>query len=355
MVVSFPVMFPSPSVAMPDDAGAQGAATRMRDVAQRAGVSPMTVSRALRDPSKVSPAVLRLVEEAVRAVGYVPNRLAGGLSSMRTNVVGMVVPSLDNSLYSPTIQGVSAVLHAAGYQLMIGECGHSPQGEEALVAAFLAQRVAGLMLHGVHHTEAAAAMLRRAGIPVVETGSLSAKPLDMVVSYSNEAAAQAMTLHLHRLGYRRIACVTLPSAGNERSRDRQRGYRAALASVGLEADPALLMEMPPGLASGAEAVVRLLQSPAPPDAVFFAGDVLAAGALFECQRRGWAVPTRVALAAFDDIDILRHVVPPVSTLRLPRAEIGRRGAEVLLDRIEGRAAGTVAVDLGFEIVQRGST
>ncbi|KAA2212619.1 LacI family DNA-binding transcriptional regulator [Teichococcus oryzae] len=340
---------------MPDDAGAPGAGARMRDVAQRAGVSPMTVSRALRDPSKVSPAVLRRVEEAVRAVGYVPNRLAGGLSSMRTNVVGMIVPSLDNSLYSPTIQGVSAVLHASGYQLMIGECGHRVEGEEGLIAAFLAQRVAGLMLHDTRHTAEALAMLRRAGVPVVETGTLALDPLDMVVSYSNEAAAQAMTLHLHRLGYRRIACVTLPSAGNERSRERQKGYRAALAVAGLALDPALVLEMPPGLASGAEAVVRLLQSAAPPDAIFFAGDVLAAGALFECQRRGWDIPGQVAVAAFDDIDILRHTVPPVTTLRLPRAEIGRRGAEVLLDRIEGRATGRVAVDLGFEIIQRGST
>lgn len=340
---------------MPDDSGGRAVTTRMRDVAQRAGVSPMTVSRALRDPSKVSEGVRLRVEEAVRAVGYVPNRLAGNLSSMRTNIVGLIVPSLDNSLYAPTIQSISAVLRDGGYQLMIADSGYVMDAEGALITAFLAQQVAGLVLHDTRHTEAACAMIRRAEVPVVETGTLAAEPLDMVVSYSNHDATVAMVRHLHRLGYRRIAFVSLPAAGNERSRDRQVGYRAAMASLGLPIDPALMLEMPPGLASGAEAVVRLMQLSEPPDAIFMAGDVLAAGALFECQRRGWAVPDKVALAAFDDIDMLRHVVPPVTTLRLPRAGIGRRAAEVLLDRIEGRSRERVVVDLGFEIIQRDST
>ncbi|WP_043838275.1 LacI family DNA-binding transcriptional regulator [Muricoccus aerilatus] len=340
---------------MPDDAGGRGTSSRMRDVAQRAGVSPMTVSRALRDPSKVSEPVRRRVEEAVRAVGYVPNRLAGNLSSMRSNVIGLIVPNLDNSLYAPTIQGVSAVLRDSGFQLMIADGGYSMEGEEALITAFLAQQVAGLMLHDTRHTPAAVEMIRRAGVPVVETGTLVPDPLDMAVSYSNHDAARAMVLHLHRLGYRRIAFVSLSATHNDRSRDRQRGFRTAMGELGLQAEPRLMLEMPPGLASGAEAVVRLVQGEAAPDAVFFAGDVLAAGALFECQRRGWAVPGRVALAAFDDIDMLRHVVPPITTLRLPRAGIGRRGAEVLLDRIQGRSQERVVVDLGFEIIQREST
>jgi len=340
---------------VPGDPGGPGANSRMRDVASRAGVSTMTVSRALKDPSKVSEAVRLRVAEAVRAVGYVPNRLAGNLSSMRSNVIGLIVPGLENSLFAPTIQGVSEVLRRTGYQLMIADSLYDDTAEEQLVEAFLAQRVAGLMLHDTHHTRAVHDMLRRAAVPVVETGTLVSDPLDMVVSYSNHDASAAMVRHLHRLGYRRIGFVSLPAANNDRSRDRQAGYRAALAALGLPVEPGLMLEMPSGLASGAEAVVRLVEGASPPDAVFLAGDVLAAGALFECQRRGWAVPGRVALAAFDDIDMLRHVVPPITTLRLPRAAMGRRGAEVLLDRIEGRSTERVRVDLGFEIIQREST
>jgi LacI family transcriptional regulator, gluconate utilization system Gnt-I transcriptional repressor len=328
---------------------------RMRDVARVARVSAMTVSRALKEPDRVSPAVRQRVAAAVRAVGYVPNRLAGSLSSSRSSVVGLVVPSIENSLFASTIQGISDVLRRHDHQLMIADSGYGAEAEEAAIRAFLGQRVAGLILHDTTHTPEAVAMLRRSGVPVVENGTLTPRPLDMVVSYSNHDAARAMTRHLVRLGYRRIGFVSLPAAGNERSRDRQRGHRAALEEAGRPLDPRLVLEMPPGLASGAEALLRLLEGGGDPDAIFFAGDVLAIGAVLECARRGWRVPDKVAIAAFDNIDLLGHLVPPVTTLRLPRHEIGRRSAEVLLDRIHGRAAGPVAVDLGFEIIHRAST
>jgi LacI family gluconate utilization system Gnt-I transcriptional repressor len=328
---------------------------RMRDVARLAAVSTMTVSRALNDPGKVSAEVRRRVEAAVRELGYVPNRVAGSLSSRRSRLVGLIVPTIDNSLYSSTIQAVSEVLRRNGYQLMIADCGYDSAAEASLIGAFLAQQAAGLILHNASHGDAARELIRRAGVPVVEIGNQPAAPLDMVVSYSNHDAARAMTQHLARLGYRRIGMVTLPAANNDRSRDRLRGYRAALAEAGLADDPRLVLEMPPGLQAGAEAVVRLAGGEAPADAIFFAGDVLAVGALFECQRRGWPVPGRVALAAFDNIDLLRHVVPRITTLRLPRVEIGRQAAELLLERIQGRASGPRAVDLGFEILHRAST
>ena len=315
----------------------------------------MTVSRALTDPGKVSADVRARVAEAVRRVGYVPNKLAGSLSSSRTRVIGLVVPSIDNSLFSATIQGISDVLRRHDHQLMIADSGYSLEAEEAAIRAFLEQRVAGLILHDTTHTAEAKRVIALSGVPVVENGTLTPEPLDMVVSYSNEDAARAMTLHLARLGYRRIGFVSLHAGANARSRDRQRGYRAALEQAGLPFDPQLMLEMPSGLASGAEALVRLVVTEAPADAIFFAGDVLAMGASLECARRGWAVPQKVALAAFDNFDLLGHLVPPVTTLRLPRLEIGRRSAEVLLDRIEGRSTGAVSVDLRFEIIHRAST
>jgi LacI family gluconate utilization system Gnt-I transcriptional repressor len=328
---------------------------RMRDVAERAGVSTMTVSRVLNDPDRVSPEVRRRVEDAVRDIGYVPNRLAGSLSSNRSNVAGLIVPSIRNTLFSDTIQGISDVLRRNGHHLMVADSGYSPAEEEALVTAFIAQRVAGLMLHNTTHTPALRTLIRRSGVPVVENGMLTDDPLDMVVSYSNAGAARAMTLHLLRLGYRRIGLVTLPLLHNERSRERREGYAAALAESGLAVDPRIMLEMPPGLPSGCEAIIRLVEMSPSVDAVFFAGDVLAIGALLECQRRGWAVPGRVAIASFDDVDLLRQLNPAITTVRLPRLEIGRRSAEILLDRIRGRSAERIRVDLGFEIIQRGST
>jgi LacI family transcriptional regulator, gluconate utilization system Gnt-I transcriptional repressor len=332
-----------------------GDAIKMRDIARHAGVSPMTVSRALRDPATVSEKMRRKVDAAVREFGYLPNRIAGSLSSSRSNVVGLIVPSIRNSLYAGMIQAISDMLRANGLHLMIANSGHRLEDEEALVSALLAQRVCGLVLHNTMHSRRVRDLVRKTGVPAIETGNLPADPLDMAVSYSNFEAARAMTLHLARLGYRKIGFVTLPLRDNDRSEERRRGYFAALQELGLPADPTLVLEAAGGFSEGADAVVRLVQAHPDLDAGFFAGDVLAVGALFECQRRGWAVPGRVAIASFDDLDLLRHAVPAVTTLRIPRQEIGRRSAELLVNRLHGAPAEPVRIDVGFEIVQREST
>ncbi len=329
---------------------------RMRDVAQRAGVSTMTVSRALSEPDKVSSEMRERVLAAVRDLGYVPNHLARSLSSSRSTTIGLIVPSIDNSIYTQTVKALSDVVRRAGFQLMIAECGYDPLEEEELIATFLAHRVAGLVLHNAEHSEAARAMIRQSGVPVVENGNLPRDPLDMVVSYSNRDASLAMTMHLGRLGYRHIAFASLHAANNDRSRDRIEGYLAALARLGRSPDPRLIVETPRGLAAGAAVLTGLLHSMPEVDALFCAGDVLAAGALFECQRRGWAVPGRIAIASFDDLDLMRHMVPTVTALRLPRYEIGERSAQMLLSRIIDDAdhlRGSV-IDLKFEIIQRES-
>jgi len=332
-----------------------GDTIKMSDIARHAGVSPMTVSRALNDPSTVSEKMRRKVEAAVREFGYLPNRIAGSLSSKRSNVVGLVVPSIQNSLYASMVQAISDVLRTNGFHLMIANSGHRLDEEEALIAAFLAQRVCGLILHNSTHNKRVRDLVRSTGVPVIETGNLPAEPLDMAVSYSNFEAARAMTAHLGRLGYRKIGFVTLPLRDNDRSQERRRGYFAALKELGLPADPGLVLEAAGGFAEGADAVVRLIQTHPGLDAAFFAGDVLAVGALLECQRRGWAVPGRVAIASFDDLDLLRHAVPTVTTLRIPRHEIGRRSAELLVNRLLGASPERIKIDLGFEIVQRDST
>ncbi len=246
------------------------------------------------------------------------------------------------------------MLRTAGMHLLIADSGYSLQEEEDLIGAFLEQRVCGLILHNTDHTTRALHMIKRSGVPVIETGDLPRDPIDMVVSYSNSDAAKTMTLHLAARGYRRIGFVSLDTKINRRARERQRGYLAALKALGREKDPLLMSEVGPGLTSGAHAMVDMLTRSPDVDAIFFAGDVLAIGALFETQRRGWKVPGRIAIAGFDDLDILQHTVPRLTCLRLPRLEIGRRGAEALLERVHG-AGGQTRLDLGFEVIQREST
>jgi len=315
----------------------------------------MTVSRAMRNPDSVSPAVLKSVQRAIDKSGYVPNRVAGNLSSNRTSVVALIIPSLRNALYAEMIKGISDVLSRSNLHLMISDSGLDLQEEEKLVAEYVAQRVCGIILHNTKHTQRTVDMLRKSATACVETGNLTSTPIDMVVSYSNHAAGKAMAEHLLGLGYRRFAFASLPVARSERLRQRRNGFLAGLRKAGIEIDPALLLEVDAGLNSGAQALADVLARAPRTQAVFFAGDVLAAGAIFECQRRGLDVPKRIAIAASDDNDLMQNMVPPITTVAFPRYEIGVRSAEMIVARGAGEAVDATRVDLGFSVIQRGST
>jgi LacI family transcriptional regulator, gluconate utilization system Gnt-I transcriptional repressor len=327
----------------------------MKDVARLAGVSTMTVSRAMRAPERVSPHVLALVQSAITQSGYVPNRIAGSLSSNRTAVVALIVPSLRNALYAEMIKGISDVLMRNNLHLMISDSGFDLEEEEQLVSEYVAQRVCGIVLHSTKHTQRTVDVLRASTTACVETGTLVTQPIDMVVSYSNFAAGKAMAAHLLSQGYRRFAFASLAVATSERLRQRRNGFLAGLRQAGFGIDASLIQEVEPGLESGSRALARIVETNPHVDAVFFAGDVLAAGALFECQRRGLAVPSRIAVAASDDNDLMQNMVPPLTTVAFPRYAIGVRSAELIVARTRGEDVPVKRVDMGFTVIQRGST
>jgi len=327
----------------------------MKDVARLAGVSTMTVSRAMRSPDSVSPHVLANVQSAITRSGYVPNRIAASLSSNRTAVVALIVPSLRNALYAEMIKGISDVLTRNNLHLMISDSGFDLTEEETLVSEYVAQRVCGIVLHNTKHTQRTTDMLRASATACVETGNLVTNPIDMVVSYSNYAAGKAMAEHLLLLGYRTFAFASLAVATSDRLRQRRNGFLTGLRKASISIDPALILEVDAGLESGARALGRIVDTNPAVDAIFFAGDVLAAGAIFECHRRGLEVPSRIAIAASDDNDLMQNIVPPLTTVAFPRYEIGVRSAEAIVARTKGLDAGLSTVDLGFTVIQRGST
>jgi LacI family gluconate utilization system Gnt-I transcriptional repressor len=327
----------------------------MTEVAQRAKVSAMSVSRALRSPDKVSSETLRKVQKAVREMGYVPNRLAGGLKATRTQLAAAIVPSVRNSLFAATLQGLTDTLRKKGINLMLGDSGYSQQDEESLIATFLAHRPCGLVLHNTTHTAGARRLLRNANIPIVEMGNLISRPIDLVVSYSNFEAAKAMTSYLIGRSYRRIAFAGLPITYNERAAERQRGYRAALAEAKLPADETIIIETPGSFENGSEVMIRLMGLRPKIDAVFFAGDVLVIGAMMECIHRGWEVPKQVALAGFDDWEISKQFATPITALDIPRYLIGERAAGLMMRRLDGEDEKIAPIDVGFRIIERKST
>lgn len=329
-------------------------APRLVDVAQLAELSPITVSRALREPHKVSPQARARVAAAVAATGYVPDLVASSLTSRRTRLVGLVIPTITASIYAATVAGLTEVLRARSFEALIGDSGYALDGEEKLVAAFLGRRADGIVLSNVHHSDATRTLLARSRVPVVETGNLTTNPIDMVVGFSNYDAARAMMEHLVRCGHRVIGFIGAPTAGNPQAADRRRAYVDSVATHRLARARTLVAECPSDLGAGAGALLELIERNPRISAIFAASEVRAIGALLECQRRGWKVPDRIAIAGFNDAGLGAHLVPALTTVRVPRGEIGRRAAQMILGRLQGQPIAEPIVDMGFEIVRRES-
>lgn len=326
--------------------------TGVREVAALAGVSPITVSRALADPARVSPQTRQRVAAAVEATGYIPNRVAGSLSSNRTRTVAAIVPTLRNSIPADFIDGMTEVLRARGYHLLLGSSGFSVAEEEALVLEFLARRVDGIYLTGATHTSRTRDTLQRLATPTVEVACLPPEPIDLAVGFSNAGAMRDMTRHMAQRGHRRIAFFSGPLHDNERQVWRRDGHRRAVAELGLDDDPALMAEMPMDLTGTAAALDALWRRRPDVEALVCSSDILALGAIFECHKRGVAIPAKLAISGFEDMEIARFVRPTLTTVRIDRHGIGARAAEMLLDRIDGQDIAQPVVDLGYEIVQR---
>ncbi len=331
----------------------------MRDVADAANVSLITVSRAFRQPELVLPQTRSRIEEAAKETGYVPNLAARSLQLNRTHIVAVLLPALNNSIFAVTAQGISDVFEPRGYQIMVGNLGDNRyrEAEERLVSAFLGRRPDGIVLTAADHSENTRRLLTNSGIPVVEIWSATPKPIDMSVGVSNIEAARAMVLDLARTGYRNIGLLTGQYVGNQITDDRLRGYELALKELGRPLRPELIVKtpVPLNLDSGGIGLMRLMEQAPEVDAVFCAGDVFAHGALLACLAKGIDVPGRVAVAGIGDLELSSRLPPGLTTVRVNGYDLGRRAARMILAELDGRPPRRRVVDLGFEIIRRGST
>jgi LacI family gluconate utilization system Gnt-I transcriptional repressor len=336
----------------------------MADIAARVGVSKMTVSRALNrsghSPRGTSEALRQRILAACAEMGYVIDQTARTFASKRSGFVAVLVPTLNNSNFSETLHGLTAAVEGAGLQLLLGYTDYSIDAEERLIKTMLMRRPEGLVLTGGSHTPAARAMVLTSGIPVVETWDLPAEPLAHAVGFSNADATAAMVHHLHGRGYRRIAFVGGVAGRDARGDDRCRGYRRAIRQLGLpEGRVFSLGQAPIPMAQGTEAVAQVAQQWPEVDAIVCVSDPPAFGALMECQRRGWAVPGRIAIAGFGDFEVAKACHPRLTTVAVDCEGIGRQAGEVLLRAIDAARAGqrlpAQTVPIPFRIEQREST
>lgn len=342
-------------------AGGAAEATRavptMADVAGRAGVSTMTVSRALKGGSTVSEATRRRIMQAVDDLGYVLDQTAGTLSSKRSGFVAVLIPSLNNSNFSDTVGGIGRAFEGSGLQMLLGATGYDRHKEEELIAALLRRRPEAIVVTGGSHTERARRILASAGVPVIEMWDLPRQPIGHVVGFSNAAAAAAMVHHLHGRGYRAIGYIGGSTDRDTRGTDRRRGYEQAVQALGLPPGLTMACGAPPiAMDQGSDAVVQLLERSPEVDAVVCVSDLSAFGALAECQRRGWAVPGRLAIAGFGDFELSRCCHPRLTTISVDAPGIGAAVGALLLRAIAAtRAKAAMApetVEMPFAILPR---
>ena len=326
--------------------------TTVKDVARIAGVSPITVSRALSAPDRLSPDTLERVRGAISKTGYVPNLLAGGLRSARSKLVAAVVPTIAGPIFLDTIQALTDALDARGYQLMLGQTGYRDSREDALIDAVIGRRPSGIVLTGMMRSHAGRRRLVASGIPVVETWDLTPTPIDMVVGFSHERIGEAVAQFLHAHGRRRPAIV---SGDDARAARRKDGFVRAARKHGIRAVPVEWVPAPTTLASGRTGLERLLAAHPRVDAVVASSDLLALGVLMQAQSMGLAVPKELAIVGFGDLSLLTGVAPAITTVRIDASRMGRMAAACIIDRAEGRDVPERIVDVGFSIVERETT
>ncbi len=325
----------------------------VHDIAKMAGVSAMTVSRALNHPEQVSPATLEKVMVVVRSTGFVPNGMAGGLRSSKARLVAAVLPTLTGPVFQETIQALNQALDAQGYQLMVGQSGYDSAREDVLLDAIIRRRPDGIVLTGIMRSLAGRKQLLTSGIPVVETWDLTPTPIDMLVGFSNENIGAEVCAFLHQRGYRRPALIC---GDDERARRRNTGFQRMARTLGLTQEgqdvPLVLTPPPTTLGAGRSGLAELLARPEGIDAVFCSSDMLALGVLIEAQARGLAVPGQLAIVGLGDLGLAASLHPALTTVRIDGTRIGQTAAQYIVDRADGRPIAEPILDIGFSIVAR---
>jgi LacI family gluconate utilization system Gnt-I transcriptional repressor len=329
-----------------------GRPVRVEDVAREAGVSPITVSRALNTPGKVRPLTRQRVLEAVARTGYVVNSIASSLRSGRSNIVAVFVSGLRNAHFANAVQGTLDAFEGSRFRLLFVQTGSDDELRPDLIESVVPFRPAGVIFTGVVRDPGARALLQALGAPVVEMWSDGGRPLDMFVSSSTREGGRLMGAYFGAQGHRRVVYCGHVSG---RAAERLEGFRAGLAEHGAEIAMVRAVTGASSFAEGAAALDDVLAGCPGCEAIFFGTDIMAIGALFSARRRGIAVPHELSIAGYGDREFARLVEPPLTTIRVEDYLLGRRAGEMMLGRIEGAELTEPVIYVPVTLEVRGST
>lgn len=332
--------------------------SRLSDVAVRAGVSLGTASRAMAMPEAVRAPTLAKVRAAAEELGYTPHLAARALASGRSQTLRLLVPTLVNPIYAAFVQAAQRTADLRGLQLLVTsgeyERKRGPEHVRRFVERGVERGVDRVILIGADHDPGVFAALKRGGTPHVFAWSYDEARGRGSVGISNGRAVWQVVRHLTDLGHRRFAVLSGDPQYNERARSRLDGIRTALATAGIGLDEASVVYCPFTIHAGREGLARVLDLRPRPTALICGTDLLAAGALAEAAARGVQVPDAISITGFDDVDYASLLTPPLTTVRVPAADMGTRSVEALLEAIEtGRVPPDI--ELQADLVLRGST
>lgn len=326
---------------------------KITDVAAAAGVAPMTVSRVINTPDRVSPETTARVREAINRLGYVPNLIAGGLSSRKSRMVAAIVPTIAHPMFASVVQSFSDSMRHAGYQVTLSICGYEDADDEALFRALLGRRPDALLITGSGYSPAAWQMLIEARIPVVEIWDMSSRPIDMLIGFDHARVGAEVASFLLGKGHDRFAVLT---ARDSRALTRARGFVEAVTRAGGTVVLDQQIPAPSTIAAGREGLRALLPSLDRRCALFCSSDSMAFGAVVEAEVQGVPVPDHLAVCGFGNFELSAMNEPPITTVSLEGASTGRSAAAFLLRRLAGEGPGdSDRMQVPFRIIERATT
>jgi len=330
------------------------AGATMKDVAEKAGVSTATVSRALMHPEKVSAATRQKVEEAVVAVGYAPHSMTRNAKHNESKTILVIVPDICDPFFSEMIRGIEVVAASQGYLVLIGDCAHQNRQEQSFLNLMMARQIDGMVLLG-SQVPFNTGLEEQRNLPPMVMANEFAPELELpTIHIDNLTAAFEAVNHLLKLGHSRIACIAGPQ-DMPLCQYRLQGYIQALRRSGITLDPHYIVRGDFTFDAGSHAMKQLMALPNPPDALFCHSDIMALGAMSQAKNMRLRIPQDLSLIGFDDIELSRYSDPQLTTVAQPRFDIGREAMNLLLEQLQGKTVNSGSRLLDFELKIRGST
>jgi LacI family gluconate utilization system Gnt-I transcriptional repressor len=326
----------------------------LQDVAKRTGVSAITVSRALREPEKVSEALRDHILAVVNEMGYVPDLNARALASGTSAFIGVLLPSLSHPGVSAVLNGIEARVRGTEYRIQYANTHYDADEEIRQLRSFAAQRPTGIIVAGTESCENLNVLVNEAKCPVVQTIDSTLAMDGIAVAVDHKKAAMVATRHLLSQGYRRFGL--LGGGQDIRVRLRQEGYTEVMQQAGLFDERLIIWhDATSSIHLGSRLIRRFIEAMPDADGVLCHNDDLALGAIFECQRLGIRVPEDFGICGFTDVDFAASIEPPLTTIRVPRFEMGYTAADILITLGEGGVVKEKTLNLGFELMERSTT